>query len=132
MQMKKAALATFLYCLFSHGSNVKLMTLFGAIAIFVPPPFGLAAATVVVGSIGGAMAAQRSLTRAFREVRGHAHPGDFEILGEFNRIQRQGLRATVVNPPRHASFSFDGGQTSFLVPHVPRRLRATSSYDLSV
>jgi hypothetical protein len=98
LRLKKAAVATYFFFALSHAGNARQLAMFGLIAALVPPPVGLLAATVLVGGYKAAMAAGRSLSHAFRDAKGYAQPGDFEILGEFNRIQREAPRLIVPLP----------------------------------
>lgn len=93
--MKKAAVAAHMSLTFSQAKNIKLLTIFGAIAAFVPPPFGFVTATILVGGYAAGSYAGRRLSRSFREAMGYAQPGDFEILGIFNHIQNEGIRKMV-------------------------------------
>lgn len=95
LRLKKAVVARHIYFTFSHAKNIKLLTVFGAVAVLVPPPFGLMTAGVVAGMYGAGSFIGRNLSRSFRQAMGYAQPGDFDVLAEFNRIQRQGHKQVV-------------------------------------
>lgn len=105
--LKKTAAATYMYLTICQDGNASRLWLFGALAVFVPPPLGIISATAAVAALSLAQASGRSLARAFREANGYAHPGDFDILGEFNRLQREAPRQ-FVPLPRHQKTVFPG------------------------
>ena len=105
LRLKKAVVATHLYFTFAHGGNMGRLALFATVAVVVPPPLGLVTASVVAATYGAVSSVGRSASRAFRNALGLAHPGDFDVLAEFNRIQREAPRLFVaVRPPQKTVF----------------------------
>ena len=89
LRLKKAAVALHLYFTFSHHGNMKLLGIFGVVAMTVPPPVGLVTAVITVAAISAVQGTGRRLSYAFRAARGYAQPGDFDILSTFNRMQHE-------------------------------------------
>ena len=78
---------------------MKLLGIFGVVAVTVPPPVGLVTAVITVAAISAVQGAGRRLSYAFREARGYAQPGDFDILSTFNRMQHETPHHVRISPP---------------------------------
>lgn len=90
--MKQAVAASTLAFFLTASLDVKRLALFSIIALVVPPPLGIATGLAAVGLHAGCQSVARSAGRVYRDIRGYAQPGDFDILAEFNRAHREAPR----------------------------------------
>lgn len=110
--MKQAVAASMLAFFLTASPDVKRLALFSVIALVVPPPLGLVTGLAAVGLHVGCQTVVRSAGRVYRDIRGYAQPGDFDVLAEFNRINREAPRVHVsvpvckAGPARHEKTVF--------------------------
>lgn len=110
LRLKKAALASCI-SIFPHISRTKSgLVIFGAIAVVVPPPFGFVSGLFAAVAYNATASASQSALRTARRSMGYATAEDFDVLAEFNRLQRMGHRYIVPE--------YRGQKTVFPVPEM--------------
>lgn len=96
--MKQAVAASTLAFFLTASLDVKRLALFSIIALVVPPPLGIVTGLAAVGLHVSCQTVARSAGRVYRDILGYAQPGDFDVLAEFNRVNREAPRLHVPVP----------------------------------
>lgn len=96
--MKQAVAASTLAFFLTASLDVKRLALFSIIALVVPPPLGIVTGLAAAGLYAGCQSVAQSAGWVYRDIRGYAQPGDFEILAEFNRANLEAPRLHVPVP----------------------------------
>lgn len=81
-------------------NDMRVLGALAIVAAVVPPPFGFLTAGALVGVYGSGKYLTRHAMRAFRNYKGYAQPGDFEVLGQYNRLADNAYRVIVPLPAR--------------------------------
>lgn len=69
--------------------------LFGLVAVVVPPPLGFVSGLFAAVAYNVTATAGQSALRTARQSLGYGSREDFDVLAEFNRLQRTGHRYVV-------------------------------------
>ncbi len=115
LRLKKAALASYI-SVFPHIGRTKSgLVLFGAVAVVVPPPLGFVSGLFAAVAYNVTASATQTALRTARRSFGYATREDFDVLAEFNRLQRNPHRYTV---PVCRGQVYPGQKTVFPAPEM--------------
>ncbi len=81
-----------------YVNDVRVLAGLAIVAAVVPPPFGFLTAGALAGVYGSGKYLTRHAMDAFRNYKGYAQPGDFDVLGQYNRLADKAYRVIVPMP----------------------------------